>query len=538
MNRWQKLKIFTLALALVLALSGVVFSINGVPVLIQSQNGMLIPKATLASAVASTDTAGKTIISLGYTPVDVDVTVPANRALKTWFGSSITVASGKTLTINGPYETGLYQSFYGAGSVTFGPGSVASLSPHSWGAKGDGTSNDHDAIQAAVNAAKTARIPVKLAVGSYKWTTPVLVYSGSQISGVSTTQYGDGFASTPGGTTILFQPTALGDAFQFVNSGEELLYHCSISNMFIKGNGPTNSRYGINVDGVIYGKFQNLSFSQGSFQSAIRTYRTIYNKFDNVFATGTVAAVTFSGGSSTTDVWTHCAFFGSPIGVNTTGNTIAIRFDNCNFEQLDYGANLVKETQSMEFVSCYSEDVPYADNANGAMFRLGYDGTALIIENNLIVQGGVYQGRNAGVRGSFLDADYCNGVMAGGFNVSRYTNVIKTSANTRDNSIVLTGYAGISWTNNITDLTKVTGMYPSGVVNSGSNRQILRAGDLSLTASVTTPGAIQGGLLISTGGIRATNIPIYADNAAAIAGGLVSGDVYKLNATAALTTVP
>jgi hypothetical protein len=59
-------------------------------------------------------------------------TVPAHVTLKIEQGGTITVSSGKTLTINGPFQAGLYQVFAGSGTVEFGKGSVAEVLPEWW----------------------------------------------------------------------------------------------------------------------------------------------------------------------------------------------------------------------------------------------------------------------------------------------------------------------------------------------------------------------------------------------------------------------
>jgi len=104
-----------------------------------------------ASAAA---TAGKNLIVDKPMTVSNDLTV-TGRALQVVQGGSLVVASGKTLTINGPFEAGLYQIFTGAGSVT----GLKKAYPQWWGAVGDGAHNDQPAIQAAVKASRTVHIP-------------------------------------------------------------------------------------------------------------------------------------------------------------------------------------------------------------------------------------------------------------------------------------------------------------------------------------------------------------------------------------------
>src|SRR5665647_1183519 len=50
-------------------------------------------------------------IPAGNWPLAADLTVPANLTLKLARGAVLAIATGKTLTINGPLEAGLYQIF-------------------------------------------------------------------------------------------------------------------------------------------------------------------------------------------------------------------------------------------------------------------------------------------------------------------------------------------------------------------------------------------------------------------------------------------
>jgi len=75
------------------------------------------------------------------------VTIPSNVALIMPFGAVLS-GSGVTLTINGPFEAGPYQTFSGTMVIAGNP-IIKETIPDWWGAKGDNSTNDHDALDAA-----------------------------------------------------------------------------------------------------------------------------------------------------------------------------------------------------------------------------------------------------------------------------------------------------------------------------------------------------------------------------------------------------
>jgi Pectate lyase superfamily protein len=153
----------------------------------------------LATAITAIGSA-KTVLSIpaGNWPVAANLTVPANLTLKLTHGAVLTIATTKTLTINGPLDAGLYPVFSctGTGKVTFGPGSVQAALPQWFGATGDGTTDDTAALNATVAAVPVGGV-IHLIPGTYKtsgWLinktvsliadTPFLYGSGSQAATV------------------------------------------------------------------------------------------------------------------------------------------------------------------------------------------------------------------------------------------------------------------------------------------------------------------------------------------------------------------
>lgn len=111
----------------------------------------------LQAAVRSIGVRNHTLrLPVGTWPITDDFTVPVNITLKPERGAILSIATGKTLTINGAYEAGPHQTFscLGTGKVVFGIGAVANSYPEWWGACSDGSNAvaTYAAIQAAINA--------------------------------------------------------------------------------------------------------------------------------------------------------------------------------------------------------------------------------------------------------------------------------------------------------------------------------------------------------------------------------------------------
>ena len=115
----------------------------------------------LGTAITAIGSA-KTVLSIpaGNWPIAANLTVPANLRLKLAHGAVLTIATGMTLTINGPLEAGLHQIFScaGTGKVTFGNGAVKETYAEWWGAIGDNTTDNYAKMQQAITMTANSQL--------------------------------------------------------------------------------------------------------------------------------------------------------------------------------------------------------------------------------------------------------------------------------------------------------------------------------------------------------------------------------------------
>jgi hypothetical protein len=125
----------------------------------------------LSAAIAAIGSANVLLLVDSPITVNNNAATHANTSLVVQKPGMLTVAGGKTLTINGGFSAGLYQIFNGAGAVVFVAGAVADVLPQWWGAKGDGLDASGALNTSAINASLIAAPiggRVRIVTGNYK----------------------------------------------------------------------------------------------------------------------------------------------------------------------------------------------------------------------------------------------------------------------------------------------------------------------------------------------------------------------------------
>lgn len=334
------------------------------------QNGF----AKAISAIGSTEA---TLLIPNQQDVTDDVAVPSNVVLWVLQTGSLNISSGKTVTINGHIEAGLYQVFEGSGLVVFGSGSVEKISSE-WFPGDDIGARINIALVALSNGGK-----IKLPYGQYSYSTTIDIPLGT------TRPYhmeGQGGISS---TKLTY--TGSGIAINAVGSDSD---QCWIKFKDFELVGNENATYGIimqrnnrfsSLDGVRVCGFSKT----GAFGLRINSGTLGLN---NNISVRDVQIVENYYGVRLEDL-NIMDFFGGVIESNTQFNLVIRQCRNINFfgttiqgDSAGGGQNVRLETNStgINFFGCWLESSLaqynlFIDSSDAKLFggvlTAGYDGT-------------------------------------------------------------------------------------------------------------------------------------------------------------------
>lgn len=488
------------------------------------QDGPWVDVASYASLTAAVTAIGSTEATL---LIDTATTCTANTTVPATINMMITAKGAinygaYTLTINGGMDAPAYPIFSGAGSVTFGNGSVTEVYPEWWGAKGDYNGSTGTDCTAAFNAALVAAQGsgvVRVGNGNYKITGPLTLYAGSQIEGV--TNHPSDFRSASG-ESVLTLVTAVANTHLFITDtvGKEsgYLWGLYVGKLHLVGTRATSGCKGIDLQSVAASNFVDLGID--NFAYGINTDSCMFNTFNTVFINYcTVAALYLSGnGIGTTQTFNNCTFRESPWGAiiqsTATGYNIGTVFNSCTFESDTLGGVSVHKSCSVDFNSCYAENLPDDRvTINGPMIRAHADGVDTSPYDSIIrVNGGEWSGGNFSLfnGSSFITADASKYISVSNCKIQRATYGIVASANTKANAIALISPSYVSVTTPLHSSTtgKIRGFIPN-LNLSGDFDYDLLAGKITGTSFATSGGnIISSEYLVITGTGTKINIPI------------------------------
>jgi hypothetical protein len=232
--------------------------------------------STIAGAISAISTTPvQMTIPAGTWTVADNLTIPANVSLKVMKGATITVTGGKTLTINGPFDAGVYQVFATTGTVAFGPGTVKEVYPEWWATNTTpGTTDMGAAIQAAVTS--NPRGVVAFGNTSYKSTATITSTAGVWLKGsgigntiitkagdadlfaLSGSAWNDQFAVT--GMTVA-PGTNMSSGAAFSIQDDSVVPTVTMEDVYIPAGGGYEFKYGVKVRNCNAPRFYNVTIN-------------------------------------------------------------------------------------------------------------------------------------------------------------------------------------------------------------------------------------------------------------------------------------
>jgi hypothetical protein len=210
--------------------------------------GSAYTDATISAAISDIGSDVRTLVlPHGAWDISNNLTIPLNITFKVLEGAVLTIAIGKTLTINGPIDAGLYQIFncVGTGKVA-GSGPMSEVFIQWWGAVNDGTTDCSAAVQAAIvfQGARGGGVAV-VPSGNYLISEIVFGTALAEVSNVILEGRSGGYSYGNAKTTSNFICTSGVWAFRLSIYSA----YCELRNLGITSNGVP----GGGADGVEYG---------------------------------------------------------------------------------------------------------------------------------------------------------------------------------------------------------------------------------------------------------------------------------------------
>jgi hypothetical protein len=321
---------------------------------------------TAITAIGSAQTALS--LPAGNWSVTANLTVPANLTLKFAHGALLSIATGKTLTINGSVEAQPYQIFActGTGKVVFGSQKV--VAPEWWGAVINASGTDcGPPIQQAITALTygASKTVIKGGVIEFQRGT---YFIGTQVNLANDVEF-RGFGGMAGAGTI-FQRSA--NVIMFQGTGVSTLDPAFDENMIwrVTFNGIRfydNDAYAsdmINLKACMNFKFANCEFF-GIAGRAIYTWELQDSRFIDCYfswcgkVAGSVPVMEMVSSDTTFGTTNNIYFYGCVFeasrytAIKTTGTssdhyTVGLYFVNTKFDNTDLAGPTLDFTNAQQ----------------------------------------------------------------------------------------------------------------------------------------------------------------------------------------------
>lgn len=328
-------------------------------------NGENGDTANISKAITVAAVKGGIVFFPPGTYITDSLVVPTNVTLDFANGAKLSVKSGSTVTINGPIDAGIQHIFSGNGTVS-GLKRCESIFPQWFGAMGDGTNDDTNALQKTINAIGVQGGKITVKPGNYRITDTLVIAN-------PVTILGDGY-SWSDGTTII------GVNMDGKNIEKPAIKIHTTQSVIIHGfyiiNQGTELRDGLAIDGHDNGNFDQMAgfvnierVMMNKFRSNFLVNHSWFVSFRDCHAIRGTYGWTISGGTITTTLFDHCfASDNTEIGFHVNG-AYYTTFVACASDKQRAGYRL-SNAESVAMLGCASE---------------GTVNTAIDIENSTVV---------------------------------------------------------------------------------------------------------------------------------------------------------
>jgi len=197
--------------------------------------------------IADTALTDGTIILNRNDSYAIDDDLIIDNALWIKKGAVLNIAITKTLTINGPFEAGLYQTFNGTG-VTFGEDVCTEIHPEWWGI--DGTADEVQIQQAIESASGLEGATIKLLPKDYN-TVATITVNRDRINIVGSGEHA---------TRIMFAPTA-DDVCMEWDEGGTMISQCTIRDLSFYTDDTTLNKVAMRLEDIDIFEMKNVQIS-------------------------------------------------------------------------------------------------------------------------------------------------------------------------------------------------------------------------------------------------------------------------------------
>lgn len=326
----------------------------------------------------------------GTYKISSNITIPSNITLVLTKGAMLSPDSGKTITINGPIEAGLWQIFTGSGTIA-GSMKVEGVFPQWWGAVGDDSTDNSTALQKAIDNRILNGGVLCVPPGIYRHSATLTVNDDVHINGLS--EKGN---STRG---VYFKYTGTGTAWKLGKYDGNWMYSLKLSGVRIGA--ATSADVAIEVDRLSESDFADIHFN-GAF-STVMLIRglTISSIRDCDFSTigmGIHFDANASTKENTSNTIERCNFYANTVAAIKINKALSLRLHNNWFEQSPIGIwidnNSTEGFASVNHLVAFNNDFTLVSTAETRALKItnSVNANQIIVTNLKFISNRCYMG--------------------------------------------------------------------------------------------------------------------------------------------------